>query len=297
MAETATDNEDELEGGPFLRKVLRGILRPLAKTLLTHGVPVQDAYEELKRAYVTSAEKDFLLPGKKMSVARLSILTGLNRIEVARLRKQDTEALTSDPSSHFHNRAAAVVAGWVSDEAFLDEHAKPADLPMEGDEKSFSSLVKQYSRGLGETTYAVLDELIRVGTVERLASGSLRLLNDCYCPHKSKKEQLVLMGEHVSALLNTIDFNLTHEKSQRKFQRAVRYHNISPTAAEVFKRKAWDESQALLLSWNKWLKDSNNLQLDDGVQGTDGVHESSAADEVKHYVGVGIYHFDEGQEK
>ena len=61
------------------------LLRPLMRLMLRHAMPFS-AFEELaKRVYVDVAMNDFALPGKKPSISRASILTGLTRKDVQRL--------------------------------------------------------------------------------------------------------------------------------------------------------------------------------------------------------------------
>lgn len=61
------------------------LLRPLCRLLLRHHVPFA-AFEELaKHTYVQVALDDFGIPGKKPTLSRASILTGLTRKDVQRL--------------------------------------------------------------------------------------------------------------------------------------------------------------------------------------------------------------------
>ena len=55
------------------------LLQPLVRLLLRHNVPF-GAFEHLaKRAYITVAMRDFSLPGKKPTISRVSVLSGLTR--------------------------------------------------------------------------------------------------------------------------------------------------------------------------------------------------------------------------
>ena len=64
---------------------LMRLLRPLVRLLLRYHVPFS-AFEELaKHAYVQAAMDDFALPGRKPTISRASIRTGLTRKDVQRL--------------------------------------------------------------------------------------------------------------------------------------------------------------------------------------------------------------------
>ncbi|MDL1861983.1 hypothetical protein FBR04_13295, partial [Betaproteobacteria bacterium PRO7] len=155
--------------------VLR-ILRALARVLLRHGLPFPTFVDLAKRAYVDVALNEFGIPGRKPSISRAALLTGLTRKEVQRLAEPgevvDTEAIER------HNRAARVVAGWVRDADFRGADGEPAALALDEGAASFAQLVRRY--GGDVPARAVLDELLRVGTVERQPDGRVRLLTRVY---------------------------------------------------------------------------------------------------------------------
>ncbi|MDZ4131399.1 MAG: DUF6502 family protein [Hydrogenophaga sp.] len=99
---------------PVLDAAVRRLLRPLVRLLLRHAVPIA-AFEEMARqVYVDVALADFSLPDKKISASRVSILTGLNRKEVARLTAEPADG-AADATTGRYNRAARVLTGWVRD--------------------------------------------------------------------------------------------------------------------------------------------------------------------------------------
>ena len=61
------------------------LLRPLIKILIRNGVSFSELSEVAKETYVHVASTDFKVPHRKMSQARIAILTGLTRKEVNRL--------------------------------------------------------------------------------------------------------------------------------------------------------------------------------------------------------------------
>ena len=90
------------------------LLRPLFRVLLRHQVSF-GAFEELaKRAYVDVALNDFGIPGKKPSLSRASILSGLTRKEVQRLVGTAPDGDTA--VGERYNRAARVLTGWLRDD-------------------------------------------------------------------------------------------------------------------------------------------------------------------------------------
>jgi hypothetical protein len=80
------------------------ILSPLIRILLRNGVPFGAFADLAKWAYVDVAFREFGIKGRKQSASRVSILTGLSRKEVSRLR--NTEAPSDAVDVDRYNRAA-----------------------------------------------------------------------------------------------------------------------------------------------------------------------------------------------
>ena len=187
--------------------MLKKALRPLVRVLLRNGVAYADFCEVARRLFVEVANDDFGLPGRKQSVSRISVLTGINRKEVKRQLDEPKEAT---PKKKENNRAARVISGWLRDDDFRNSKGKPKVLEW-GDSSvkgGFEDLVKRYSGDM--TARAILDELIRVGTVSFDKEKSrIKLLSNGYVPAGSNDELLRLSGESVGDLLNTIDHNFS----------------------------------------------------------------------------------------
>lgn len=88
---------------------LMRLLRPLMRLMLRHSMPFSAFEEVAKRAYVEVAMNDFAIPGKKPSISRASILTGLTRKDVQRL-VSSADALGDVPEERY-GRAARVLTG------------------------------------------------------------------------------------------------------------------------------------------------------------------------------------------
>ena len=106
------------------------ILRPLVRLLLRNGIPYRTFSDIAKRVYVDVATEEFCIPGRKQSKSRVSILTGLSRKEVLRVRR--LPAPDDLGAGRRYNRAARVIAGWVRDRRFRDDSGNPAELAVRG---------------------------------------------------------------------------------------------------------------------------------------------------------------------
>ena len=252
------------------------LLRPLVRLLLRNGIPYRTFSDIAKRVYVDVAMEEFGIPGRKQSKSRVSIITGLSRKEVLRVRRLPS---TDDPGAvERYNRAARVIAGWVRDPRFHRESGRPMDLPFEGDAACFGDLVKIYS---GDApARAVLDELVRVGTVERTQDGKIRLLERSFIPKTGEIEKIGILGVDASDLISTIDHNI-RKTDDLFFQRKVCYDNLPSGTIPGFRGMAADRAQALLEDLDRWLSERDR-DFHPEVAGTGRMR-----------AGIGVYYFQE----
>jgi hypothetical protein len=252
------------------------LLRPLVRLLLRNGVPYRTFSDIAKRVYVNVATEEFGIPGRKQSKSRVSVLTGLSRKEVLRVGR--LPAPDDLGAVERYNRAARVVSGWVRDTRFHREPGQPMHLPFDEGAACFRELVKKYS---GDApARAVLDELMRVGTVERTQDGKLRLLERSYVPKAGEIDKIGILGVDASDLIATIDHNIQRADAPY-FQRKVCYDNLPGEVVGDLKRLASARSQELLELLDGWLS-ARDRDVNPLVPGTG-----------RKRAGVGIYYFEE----
>jgi len=230
-----------------------------------------------KRVYVEIGMNEFGIPGKKQTISRVAVLSGLTRKEVQRIIN---EAGDADIGAHErYNRAARVIAGWVRDRDFADAGGNPLALDLEGGKASFSELVRRHSGDV--PARAVRDELVRVGAVEALDDGRLRLLSRAYIPRTSDLDKLDILGTDVADLIATIDHNLQLGAGDPRFQRKVMYDNLPEESISSFRALGAEQSQQLLENLDRWLSQQDR-DANPSVQGTG-----------RKRAGIGIYYFEE----
>jgi hypothetical protein len=256
------------------------LLRPLFRVLLRHGKSYRAFEEVAKRTFVDVALNDFGIPGKKPSVSRVSILSGLTRKEVQRLLQ--APAPEDSASSERRNRAARVLTGWLRDPDFLDPQGDPRPLDADG-ERGFAALVRRHSGDM--PTRAVLDELLRVGAVDRLPDGRIVLLARGYVPRQGASEMVDMLGADVADLIETIDHNLHQSHQAPRFQRKVMYRGVPVQALPAFRALSAQQAQALLEQLDRWLQSADSTcpaTADAPIDAPAGAR-----------VGMGIYYFEE----
>ncbi|UCD82198.1 MAG: hypothetical protein JSW26_12465 [Desulfobacterales bacterium] len=267
---------DEKHSKPLYAAILR-LLRPLARILLKNGVSFSTFSDLAKWIYVDVATKEFGIEGRKQSTSRVSVITGLSRREVMRVRKLPRPDVTA--STERHNRAARVIAAWRREPDFQDAGGKPAPLPMEGRGATFSELIKRFSGNVPPR--AVLDELVNVGAVKRMEDGRVCLLTRAYIPRNIDAHKLNILGTDVQHLISTIDRNLKPETTEPLFQRKVSYDNLPDEVLPKFRKLFNKRAQALLESADQWLA-RHDRDVTPAVKGTGS-----------NRAGFGIFFFEE----
>jgi hypothetical protein len=253
-----------------LMHAARRILYPLVRILLRNGIPSDALTELVRKTYVDVAEAEFGIEGKKQTTARISVITGLNRKEVARLR---TLGQMSDEDQRRWNRAATVLGAWLRDSGYLDRKGDPLDLPFEGEEPSFFSLVKQYSGDMQPR--AIADELLRVGAIEEV-DGKLRMTTRGYVPAGDPESVAEILGIDTAEFMETIDHNMQAPGDEKLFQLKVLSDNVPAKYVDEFNAYSRRLARPVLEELNRWLAE-RDLKRD------------WSGDDDRAVLGMGIY--------
>jgi len=211
-----------------LLRATRRILRPVIRILLRNGITVA-AFEELARkVFVDVAYEEFGIQGKPQTLARVSVITGLNRKEVGRLHKMDA---VTDEDRSWWNRAGTVLAGWMTDTDFHSHAGFPLDLPFNGESPNFVELVKKYSGDMYPRPVA--DELLRLGAIEEVG-GKLRMSSRGYAPNSDPAAMVDILGMDTAELVETIDHNIQADADQTLMQAKVLANNLPAKHLKAF---------------------------------------------------------------
>ena len=232
-----------------MQACLARLLKPLVRMLLRYGVPYGVFADIAKRIYVEVAMEEFAVPGRIPSISRASVITGLSRKEILRVRRLPD--LSDDRVKDNYNRATRVISGWVRDMAFAERPGEAGSLPYEGAERSFTQLVRKYSGDV--PARALLDELLRVGAVERLENGQIQLRARAYVPSEGDEEKIGILGDEVADLVRTIDHNLQSPSQKSLLQLRVAYDNLPREPLERFRKASSKRAIGLLERFDKQL--------------------------------------------
>jgi hypothetical protein len=252
------------------------MLQPLVRLLLDHGVSYPLQIELLKASYVHVADRHFRLQGKAQTDSRISLITGVHRKDVKRLRSDGPKPAALDAPL-----AAQVLGRWTGDARYLDEQQQARVLPRfarPGHEVSFETLVQSVSKDIRPR--ALLDEWLNAGVVSLDENDGVHLHASTAVPLASTQDKLEFMGRNVHDHLAAIGANL-REMPSPFMERCVFYDGLTPEQISVLQAVATQRAMDALHEVNRLAQqmlESNGDQVEQGERFNFGVyfyHEAS----------------------
>jgi len=263
-----------------LVRALRRVLRPLVRLMLARGVTLPFLTELLKGLFVEVAEREFALAGRPQTASRLSLLSGVHRKDVQRLRR-DAALPDAEPMPAAVSLGAQLVAAWLATPRFCDRRGKPRSLARSasaGGEGSFEALVARVSKDI--RARAVLDEWLRLGIVHLDDKDRVCLNAEAFVPVRGFEEKAFYFGQNchdhaAAAVANLLDAGPPF------LERSVHYDALSAASASVLAKHSARAGMAALKSVNRR---AMRLERDDAKRPG-----------PRHRINFGIYFFAEPQ--
>ena len=273
-----TQNSSELE--KVLAKAIKTMLKPLVKLLLRRGITYPNLLEPLKQIFVEVAEESFALENKKQTDSRVSLITGVHRKEVKRLREMisNTKALPEIKAS----LSAQIMAEWTGNNDFTSKSGQPLPLTKQGEKHSFEALVFMVSKD--KHPRSVLDDWLNQGIVTINQEGLICLNEAGFVPTENEAEKLFFAGKNIGHHLSVVTNNLDN-KQRPMLDRAVYYNNLSPESLHEIEKISKEKSLALLSEINHL---AHELQQKD---------EGSSSARARFHFGSYFYRDEDGNEK
>jgi hypothetical protein len=260
----------------------RAALKPLVRMLLKHGVMHREFVELSKQVYVEIARDDYGIRGRPTNVARMALLTGLDRKEVTRVKarlERRADDAASDPQQG-QDRITRVLSGWHQDREFVGDGGKPLALPLDGPAPSFAALVKRYGGDVPAST--ILGELKRTGTA-RVADDTVHVLRRNYRLDTVDAAALARAGSVLSDLGQTVTHNLYRApRDESRFEARATNVQIPSRALPAYRKFVYEEGQAFLEKIDAWL---TAAEIPD--------REKSGSDMQR--IGLGLYWIQSGE--
>ncbi|MXQ13216.1 DUF6502 family protein [Microvirga makkahensis] len=230
-----------------LHAPLARLLRPLVRLLIRSGVTFPMLTELLRELYVNVAEYDFALPGKEQTDSRVSLLTGIHRKEVRRLRGAGAP-VNAVPATV--SQTSRILARWLADPDFSDGDGHPLPLPRTADPSrpSFERLVASVTRDVRPR--AVLDEWLDRRLVVIDDQDRAVLVEAAYVPRSGGDQQLYYLGrnlhDHIAAAVTNVE-----APSPQFLERAVHYDGLTKELAEQLQQRSREVAMQALQKLNR----------------------------------------------
>jgi hypothetical protein len=259
----------------ILRRALRTLLRPLVRLLLQNQLTYPALTALLKEVYVDVADGDFPLPGKRQTDSRVSLLTGIHRKEVSRLRGQSHDDEAPPRSASL---GTLILSRWVGVADFHGPDGRPRPLPRQAGPAgaaSFESLVESVSKDIRPR--AVLDEWLRLGVAHLDANDHVVLNTESFVADRGFEEKAYFFGRNLRDHIAAGAHNL--EGGAPPFvDRSVYYAHLSQDSARELEELSRERGMDALRAVN-----SRALEL----QQRDAADPQAA----RHRLNFGIYFF------
>jgi hypothetical protein len=228
----------------------------MVRQMIAYGLSYPAFAQLAKRLYLEVAEEDFALPFKRQTDSRIALVTGMTRREVAQLRRQ--RGGESDLPEVEDSVATHVIGRWMAGPPYATPDGIARRLSYESsapDAPSFTRLVREL--GSDVPVRAVLDELLRVGSVVLTPGGEVELRGEAHIPAGAGEGRFALLGSDPGELFSTIVHNIEHDEAPW-LQRKVSYDNVGsealPALREEARRAGMDvvrRANALLASYDR----------------------------------------------
>lgn len=252
----------------------RYLLQPVVRFVLRQGVTIAEFEELAKDAYVQVARQDYGIDGRPTNNARVAMLTGLSRREVAKIRDRLLEGglLAEDGQG---NRISQILTGWHVDTEFTGKNGQPKALPPTGPKGSLQSLLKRYAGDLPHG--AIRKEMQQRALIEEQSDGNFRVMRRDYVFSGLDPDSVNQLGVALHDHATTLEHNLDEAmQATPRFERMADNASINPSAYKAFQRLVEERGLSFLEEMDGWLSE-NELET------------STDTDSRTVRLGVGVY--------
>lgn len=214
----------------LIANAIKRILRPLIKLMLSHNLTYTLIIDVIKALFVEVAEQEFSQEGKRLTDARISLMSGVHRKDVKRLR--ELQPAVEDVMPANVSLGSQIIAQWNANKMYLDENDVPKPLARfssNSSEASFDTLVRSISTDIHPR--AVLDEWLRLGVATLDEHNDVHLTSDAFVTQEGFEEKVYYLGHNLhdhskAAVENVLNDGQLAAKSPY-FERCVHYDGLT----------------------------------------------------------------------
>jgi hypothetical protein len=258
---------------------VRRLLRPLVRLLLHFHVTYPAFAALVKSVFVDVVDAEYGLEGRSPTLSRVTLLTGIYRKEVKRLRE---EIGRDEPTPTEPSLGALIVSRWAGAPEFTDSQGRPLPLERgsaEGDRPSFTDLVESVSQDIRPRS--VLDEWLRLGVVEVDAMDRVKLKTEAFVQSSDLAEKSRFFGRNLHDHMAAATHNLTGGQPPL-LERSVFYARLTPESIERLEGRARRLAMRAIQALNR-----EALELQQADEGKDG---------AVHRMNFGLYYYGDNRD-
>jgi Family of unknown function (DUF6502) len=264
--------------------VFAALVRPLMRVAFEYGISASEIAGVVRRTYIQALEARLLEQKRSTTDARLAVVAGLAKSDVAALREATRAgAPHSLRATVSLDQVTNLLTVWHTHSGFSGAYGLALELDLaptpNSPRRSFRELVATACPGADEE--ALLDELAASGSVEVIESTTVRCLSRAYVQQGADVKRIERMGRFMAAITGNFVHNLLRVTPEPVyFERAVVSDEpLSEAGRNKFLAIAGERGQELLTELDTFLT---------RLAPTEG-----SASGRKY--GVGVYFFDDQQ--
>jgi hypothetical protein len=225
---------------------LRRVLQPLVRLMVSRGITYPHLSDLLKGLFVEVAERDFRLDDKLPTDSRVSLISGVHRKDVSRLRASPQRR--EFPPAATVTLASQVFSRWLGDPR--GSRGAPRPLPRlasEGGERSFEALVAGISSDIRPRV--VLDDWLHRGLVTLDERDRVCVNVQAFVPARGEDDKLFYFALNLHDHAAAASHNLLG--GDPFFDRSVHADGLSPASVVALKALAAEHGMQTLLALNE----------------------------------------------
>lgn len=222
------------------------LLRPLVRLAIRAGITFPVLEDLLRGLFVDVAQNDILPDAKSRTDSRISLLSGVHRKEIRRLRLEPPALLETPPIVTI---ASQIIALWLGRAPWIDAEGSPRALPRGGAQASFDSLVEQVTKDMRPR--AILDSWLADGIVTLDGNDNVCLNQAAFVPAPGQAAQLFYFGRNLGDHIAAASANITAAGRAPFLDRSLHYDRLPLDVAEKLEEIARVAAQKMLIEVNR----------------------------------------------
>lgn len=214
----------------LIANAMKRVFRPFVKLMLANNLTYTFIIDVIKALFVEVADQEFSQQDKRTTDARISLMSGVHRKDVKRLRELQPDVEDVMPENV--SLGSQLVAVWNANPKYLNTEGMPKPLARfssTNSEESFEALVRSLSTDIHPR--AVLDEWLRLGVARVDDDNFVHLTTDMYIAQEGFEEKVYYFGhnlhDHAEAAISNVMSSGSDESQPSFLERCVHYDTLS----------------------------------------------------------------------